>query len=213
MYMVIIHQIFFFLILVKYTFEDYEKNCLEVQLCQIPGEEKKIRCSINGKCFYSLFNYLAYEGAKGDFFTCLCNRGYTTVNKDDYESVFCCYKQKEQFYAFVLELIPMIGLGHLYAGRKTNFIVKICICLVLGVAYVICCILIRYFYRKRIEQMKTQNDPNNSKDPNNLEGIEVIINVIKIACMVIIIIFQIWDLLHFALNSYKDGNDVSLYPW
>ncbi len=198
--------------LIHLTQEDYEKNCLEVQSCKIPNSNE-IKCSKNGKCFYDLFDYLIKDKGKGDFFTCICNNGYITPNKTDYNSVFCCYKQKRQFYAFILEIIPGFGVGHYYAGRKTFFKIKLGVCVSLALLYIICHFLLKFCYLKRIDVQKANKGKKAAKNENELVNVEVTLNAIKIICLVGVIIFQIVDCILFGINYYHDGNGIELNPW
>ena len=121
---------------------------------------------------------------------CICNDEYDSYPFDTYEK--CFYKKKQQLIAFLLELFITFGAGHIYAENYTIGILK-------AFFFVIACF---NFISIRIWNKKTEEN-NTSVLLLGLTGF--------ILC-VVIIIWQIVDIILLGLNRYIDGNGITLYP-
>lgn len=208
---------------VTISLEDDVIPCLIAQECNSlssSGNNSKILCSQHSKCFYDLFDYIVEN--QDEFLTCVCDPGFIDRKKDeesDSNRVRCCYQQKNQFTAFILEVIPGFGAGHLYIGNKSRFLCKCIIicCLLLGV------IVINVFLwckkAKDSNLLNTENANNNSQKKdfsvNNpkIKTYEMILNNLIILFFGIIFIWQFIDAILFGVNYYHDNNDMTLMQW
>lgn len=60
-----------------------------------------------------------------DLNTCQCQIGYANFETEESPAgQYCTYQQKSQLVAFLLEFFFPIGVGHLYAGRIVNGLIK-----------------------------------------------------------------------------------------
>ncbi len=79
-----------------------------------------------------------------DEHTCQCHVGYAnfkpvTRTYAQEPERYCTYEQGSQLVAFLLEFFFPIGVGHLYAGRIVNGIIKMCFNIILPC--VLCCVV------------------------------------------------------------------------
>ena len=119
---------------------------------------------------------------------CICSRDFLTVNNAYIKNngVFCNYETKSHFLAFLLELFLPFGVGHLYAENLTLATVKFCLFVVLVVCFVsILCTL-----------------------QTNVNKMIVALSAILVITLLSLICFEIFDIIFYALNKYKDGNGV-----
>ena len=191
--------------------------CLPAQLCEYSGST--ISCSEHGICFYDLFKYVSENSTNKNLIDCICDEGYLTQNEND--ETKCCYKQKSQKYAILLELLPL-GFGHYYSGRYLNFGIKLtfqiilllCV-LVLGV----CCQAISRKKRFRGYELLSTGKHNKNDFlfdyPNRMQinTDKLIINAVALISLVLLIFWQCLDLLLFGLNIYTDENSIELKRW
>ena len=168
--------------------------------------------------FWNIFKYVSEDSTNKNFIDCICDEGYITKNEDD--SVKCCYEQKLQKYAILLELLPL-GFGHYYSGRIINFGIKVTfqsIIILYMIVFSCCC---QSFNKRKkykgyeiLSNEKSKNDyfyNNNLKskiDSGRLAGI-----AIYICFLIIMIIWQGLDIFLFGLNIYTDENSVELKRW
>ena len=208
--------ILIFLKLFSSILNDYVVPCLAAQECQYSGNI--IPCSEHGICFYDIFKYVSEDSTNKNFIDCICDEGYITKNEDD--SVKCCYEQKLQKYAILLELLPL-GFGHYYSGRIINFGIKVTfqsIIILYMIVFSCCC---QSFNKRKkykgyeiLSNEKSKDDyfyNNNLKskiDSGRLAGI-----AIYICFLIIMIIWQGLDIFLFGLNIYTDENSVELKRW
>ena len=191
--------------------------CLPAQECQYSGTT--ISCSEHGICFYDLFKYVSEDSKNKKFIDCICDEGYITQYEDD--EVKCCYKQKLQKYALLLELLPL-GFGHYYSGRLINFGIKITFQSILILSIIIfgfCCqnMTIKRKYRGyEILSNGTQNkndflfdNPNKFQISTN----QLITNGIFLISFATMIVWQSLDIFLFGLNVYTDDNSIELKRW
>lgn len=233
----------FFLFFPSFFCSIFNKNgkvddCYEVQYCRLKYNdlnETNFGCSKYGYCFYRLYDYLIRNEKQSNFdkrfFTCICNKGYATLESD---TIGCCYLQKKQSFLFFLELIP--GLGHCYRlGCSDNklsayAIVKIVIIYSFLVIYITLRIIIYVHNKKYVSQIS--NTSNEKKKPKNKDSekekliernnpikeekgdkLGLTLHIIKLICLPIIWIFEITDLILIGINYFKDNENVELEPW
>ena len=195
---------------------DYILPCLAAQECQYAGNI--IPCSEHGICFYDIFKYVSEDSSNKNFIDCICDEGYITKEEDD--SVKCCYEQKLQKYAVLLELLPL-GFGHYYSGRTINFGIKLVfqsIIILYMIIFSFCCQ--SFNKRKKYKGYDLINNDSNKNDyiyNNNLKSKidsgKMVTNAIYICSFIIMIIWQGLDIFLFGLNVYTDANSVELKKW
>lgn len=192
------------------------QECRDLNDLKVKSSGNSIKCSEHGKCFYDLAEFIKQKDDNANFLKCVCDYGYTNNGNND--EVYCCYKQKEQFYAFILEIIPGFGLGHLYAGKtkygwiKFGFMVGF---------FIIISINMCYLKRKRKgREINNQNLLNNNNNTNNnpaetitLTSKEMILTTLIPIILFIMTIWQIIDIGLYGVNFYKDGNNKPLSSW
>lgn len=211
---------------------DYLNPCFSVQECKDISSivasssssssrlttSQSIKCSIHGKCFYDYTTFMLQE-KKYPFITCVCDQGYVTVNDDD--SVYCCYEQKLQAIAFVLEIIPGFGAGHLYLGNNILGGIKLSFFVVLITTMIVCSCYLRSILKKNAnphkdyKQIPNNNEPRSNKNENELttNTIEIVLSCIPTICIIIILLWQFVDWILFGINYYTDGNNVKVKEW
>lgn len=121
---------------------------------------------------------------------CLCNKGFTSTGSD----TKCCYKQKKQIDAFLLELFISFGAGHFYIGRVDLGGAKVAVFLFL--------IMINLFMKIGGNYLIK-----NSKLFKILRYAFIITGVL---CY---LVWQIVDFYYYGMNMYLDGNGVGLVEW
>ena len=207
--------IFIFLNLLNEIFNDNVVPCLAAQECQYAGNI--IPCSEHGICFYDIFKYVSEDSTNTNFIDCICDEGYITKGED---SIKCCYEQKLQKYAILLELLPL-GFGHYYSGRIINFGIKLTFQLIIILYMIIfsCCCK-SFNKRKKYKGYDMLNNEGNKNDfiyNNNLkaqiDSTRMVTNAIYICSFIIMIIWQGLDIFLFGLNVYTDANSVELKRW
>ena len=202
--------------LFRNVLNDYILPCLAAQECQYAGNI--IPCSEHGICFYDIFKYVSEDSSNKNFIDCICDEGYITKEEDD--SVKCCYEQKLQKYAVLLELLPL-GFGHYYSGRTINFGIKLVfqsIIILYMIIFSFCCQ--SFNKRKKYKGYDLINNDSNKNDyiyNNNLKSKidsgKMVTNAIYICSFIIMIIWQGLDIFLFGLNVYTDANSVELKKW
>ena len=151
--------------------------------------DKDTKCTISecGSSFFCSSNSKCNESN----FTCECNPGYQS--KEDDGIVKCCYQQKNKLTAFLLETFIGFGAGHYYVGKKTLFISKLLIYIVLTITTLI---VVLTSCLKR--------------DKYNF-NLNFIRSVCILLCGCVFVGWQIIDAVLFMLGGYNDGNGVELY--
>jgi hypothetical protein len=123
--------------------------------------------------------------------SCLCAPGYITVPPtNDYQ---CCYEQRKQITAFLLELFVSFGAGHFYTGRNDLGGAKVAVFLILIFANIF------------ISAFSTQH-----KENKFVYWIQFSLHKALLSCY---IIWQIVDLCLFGANKHVDGNRMALETW
>ena len=119
-------------------FYDYIESIV-VHDCQVGNYcgSEKYACSIYGNCNFDIYKYFKLNSTEDDKQPhCVCNMGYSSFdvqNLNSVSNILCCYKQKSQLTAFLLELYLGFGIGHFYLGKiiygclKLGFQVSACI--------------------------------------------------------------------------------------
>ena len=207
-------MIYFFLNLISIILTEYVEPCLAAQECQYSG--KTIPCSEHGICFYDIYKYVSEDSTNKNFIDCICDEGFMT--KDENDSIKCCYEQKLQKYAILLEILPL-GFGHYYSGRIINFVIKLIfqsIIILYMLFYSLCCQNFDKIRKYRGYELLS-NDSKKNDYINNLKSKidtgRMVTVAIYICTFIIMIIWQCLDIFLFGLNVYTDGNSVKLKKW
>jgi len=185
-----LYSFFFVIILVKSQIFKVNK-CERASFCN-----KIIPCSTNGNCFVDLFQYYnsTYMNVTSD---CVCDSGYISTPGD---SVRCCYKQKSQLFAFILEFSLGFGFGHFYVGNSTLGTVKLCGCLL--IVAIVCFIGILSCYKEGDFDVEFKKGNTTSGTTYLLYG-----------AVILFAVWQIIDCVLFGINFYLDGNGSMLHEW
>ena len=206
--------IYFFLNLISIILTEYVEPCLAAQECQYSG--KTIPCSEHGICFYDIYKYVSEDSTNKNFIDCICDEGFIT--KDENDSIKCCYEQKLQKYAILLEILPL-GFGHYYSGRIINFVIKLIfqsIIILYMLFYSLCCQNFDKIRKYRGYELLS-NDSKKNDYINNLKSKidtgRMVTVAIYICTFIIMIIWQCLDIFLFGLNVYTDGNSIQLKRW
>jgi len=91
-------------------------TCLPSSVCN-----STIYCSEHGHCYYDLMEYNSNR-TNENLEKCICDTGYATQNNT---GIHCCYEQKSQIMAFLMEFVVGFGLGHFYIGNYVYFYVNL----------------------------------------------------------------------------------------
>lgn len=195
--------------------------CLAAQECRdlnnlgAKSTGSTIKCSEHGKCFYDLAEYIKQKNDSASFLKCVCDYGYT--NNDSKDEVNCCYKQKAQFYAFILEIIPGFGVGHLYVGNKKygwikcGFMIGFVVLIIINICYL--------KMKRRSREINNPNILNNNNTNTNpsgkvaLSSQEMILTTLIPIFIFIMLVWQIVDACLYGVNFYKDGQGKPLSSW
>ena len=208
---------FLILNLIQLILNDKLTPCLSAQECQYAGTT--VSCSEHGVCFYDLFKYVSEDSLNKKFIDCICDEGYITENED--EEIKCCYEQKLQKYAILLEFLPL-GFGHYYCGRLINFWIKIIfesILILCTIIFMCCCRSIsrrrRYHgYEALSNGSQNKNDfLFDSQIRLQITSSQLVTNAIFLMATLTLIIWQALDIFLFGLNIYTDGNSIELKKW
>ena len=105
-----IFKLLFFLIIYKATNENVVEDCQIGNYC----ESEKYGCSVYGNCNFKIFDYFKENSTDEDRLPhCECNMGYSSYDITDLKldnNILCCYEQKGQLTAFLLEMfIGILG--------------------------------------------------------------------------------------------------------
>lgn len=126
------------------------------------------------------------------FLICKCYDDYTSTLSSKQK---CDYKMISRFKSGLLEMIPGFGLGHFYALRNRNGAIKFFFSLI-----AIVCLIVSGMYIKEIrEETEAVDHPYVS-----------FFVLGTISLILIIIIWNIIDVILFWSNCYKDGNGITM---
>lgn len=153
-----------------FLFYNYIKSAV-VTDCQVGNYcgSEKYACSVYGNCNFNIYKYFKLNNTEDDKKPhCVCNMGFSSFDIETLKSesnILCCYKQKSQLKAFLLELFLGFGIGHFYLGNiylglfKLGFQISACAA--------IWCIM--YFACNREYTIEVQaNEINNDNSKNIL---------------------------------------------
>lgn len=195
------------------------------KVCEISNycNGDKTACSMNGNCHVDIFSYYSKKAQPSEKEPkCFCHKGYKSFTKEEVKDdivvstgksfVYCCYKQKKMFIAFLLEVIIGFGAGHFYVGDNIVGTVKMVIQLIICALSIISLIC---FCRKEVEveeEIKNLNNDEEEQIKNN-ENKFNIYHVIIIGGFGLHILINVVDSLFIACGVIKDGNGVELEWW
>jgi len=181
--------LFTLLLIIKNTFQQSQMSVSQ-STQQTPIEATNtIQCGVYqcvnnaGKCINFMMS------------NCTCLPEYDTFPVTSI--IRCNYEKKMQKTAFLLELFLSYGSGHFYINNSKMAIPKF---LFWFTGYYLF-IILRVIYKQ-----KEDEDP----DKNTFATVSIILGFIFLILMVI---WQIVDLVMFGLNKYTDGNGIDLLPW
>ena len=205
-------------------------------------------CGIHGNCNINLFELKTIENSSLDlshYHThCYCHYGYSTYNVKEkiaaidpttnndlndiieLNDVRCCYEQKKQMMAFLLEMFTGMGIGHFYLENYFLGFFKLCFNVFMYV--VICCgILIICNNEKDEENFVNNNNNNLNNNVNNNENnnnnnivdlneskkIYKMLFYIILICFCLLFLFYFIDLLLLGIGFHTDGYNQPLRMW
>jgi hypothetical protein len=143
----------------------------------------------SGTC--SKENCQAPFGSCVDDKTCQCAKSYLNYPGNEAEVQSCTYNQKNQSVFFIIELLTVVGLGHIYAKRILYGAIKFSsICIIL---FVDC------FFRKCLNKHEYKS--------------RICFNNFVYILYFSILVWQTTDLIMIALNKFTDGNGIELHSW
>ena len=205
--------ILFFCCLFNYISSGKLSPCLAAQNCQYSG--MSIPCSEHGVCFFDLFKFVKENSKDKNFIDCICDEGYLTETDDD--EVKCCYEQKYQKYAVLLDLLPL-GFGHYYTGRTMNFLVKLIFQSILLLCVIVCgfCQACKKKGKATYDMItlyKKEKNPNENPTKLKLSSSQLIMNAIYVLATFFLFVWQLMDIILFGLNLYTDENSIELKRW
>jgi hypothetical protein len=178
-------------------------NCKATSYC-----DNMEACSSNGICYVDIFSYYNVTNTNRNT-SCICNVGWISVEGYD---VSCCYQQKQQAIAFLLEFIFGFGAGHWYVGNKTRGLIKTIFSSTL--CAVICATSFFMLYKladyESISLDEKKYESSNVIKKKNRNIVPVLLMVGSIICY---FIWQLIDVVLFGINHYTDGNGQQLQGW
>ena len=124
---------------------------------------------------------------------CVCEEGFATVNTKQIKNngIFCNYKLKSWYVAFILELFFPFGVGHFYSGKTVLAGVKLGIFVGLIISFLILLCV-------------------NSKYKLATNTISLIFTILVLLCLLSLILMEIFDLIAYVTGIYSDGNGVPM---
>ena len=155
-----------FLILIKSIKSGFIENCQIGNYC--PSEE--YGCSIYGNCNFDIFKFFKVDSTEEDRLPhCECNLGYSSYDitglKTDH-NIKCCYEQKGQLTAFLLEMFLGFGIGHFYLGNFYFAIIKLLVQIFL--CFLFWCVTYFACNREHIFQASSNEINNNENLAKNI---------------------------------------------
>ena len=110
--------------------------------CEIGNYCTTGACSTFGNCKIDIYNITDATNFES---RCECNIGFSSYDIDvlklEDSTTYCCYEQKSQFNAFLLEIFLGFGIGHFYIGDIKYGLIKFFLQLFLCFAF--CCLIYR----------------------------------------------------------------------
>lgn len=200
------------IIILTNIFSQQLNPCIPAINC-LTSRNEMVQCSFNGKCFFDPLLY--YNSKKTQpYQTCICDEGWVTLPNSKKDDVMCCYKQKSQFMAFLLEFLFGFGFGHFYIGNYFMGSLKCCTYIfICCVSYlIIFCFCIKNDRHSSFKYERTNANETVVKFYSSPLSYKIF-NAILISCILVYVIWQMTDIFMFGLNFFNDGNDVPLFPW
>ena len=156
-----LYKLFIIIIIIKSIKSGYIEDCQIGNYCS----SEKYGCSIYGNCNFNIFKYFKENYTEDDRKPhCECNLGYSSYDIDVLKSdhnIKCCYQQKGQLTAFILEMFIGFGIGHFYIGNYLFAVIKL-------VVQIFLCFLfwcVTYFACNREHTFQTSsNEINNNEN-------------------------------------------------
>jgi hypothetical protein len=238
--------------------KSFEKNITTFEIGNYC--EDGAACGIHGNCNINLFELKTIENSSLDlshYHThCYCHYGYSTYNVKEkiaaidpttnndlndiieLNDVRCCYEQKKQMMAFLLEMFTGMGIGHFYLENYFLGFFKLCFNVFMYI--VICCgiliicnnekdeeniinnninvngIMINNLNNLNNENNNNNNNNNNKNDNNNdLENKKIYQKLfyIILICFILLFLFYFIDLLLLGIGFHTDGYNQPLRMW
>jgi hypothetical protein len=178
------------LILIIYIFTQIKSGVIED--CQIGNycTSEKYGCSIYGNCNFKIFDYFKENSTEEDRLPhCECNMGYTSFDIDVLKTsntIKCCYQQKGQLTAFLLEMFIGFGVGHFYIGNlyfgALKLVIQIFLCTLFWCVTYFACNREHTFQTSENEINNNENLAKNivnEKNENNENKINEVIDEIE----------------------------------
>jgi len=207
--------------------------------------EDGVACSTHGNCNINLFEIKHIENSVIDLSKysthCYCHYGYSTYNvkekiddidptsNNDLNDIInldemrCCYEQKKQIMAFLLEMFTGIGIGHFYLGNLFLGFFKLCCNIFLYI--ILCCGTLIICNNENMDEnidhytvINNNQNHNNNNNENYLqeqENKKVYNKLFYIIILCSILLFSIYfiDLLLLGIGFHTDGYGQPLRMW
>jgi hypothetical protein len=209
---------FYFLYLIKNIFSEPLNDCQIGSTCD--GQI----CSTHGNCALNIYNF--YNDTSSNLslnifskkVTCYCHKGYLTYYPNSYKVfndykdnnlldeynnssiILCCYKQKKQMAAFLLELIFGFGIGHFYLGNYIFAVGK----LLINVGLIIIGGFTLFIFCSADDNNEKYNNTNFIYHPS----INVVMGII-----ILLIAFQFVDICILGIGYHTDGYGQKIDLW
>ncbi len=122
---------------------------------------------------------------------CICEPNFITLNNAYVKNngVYCNYKVKSRYMAFLLEFFFPFGIGHFYSGNTVLAIIKLAlfIFLLTMCCSVLCCVVGKV-----------------------LSACSAIICILVLLSIIGLVFMEVFDLISYGLGFYYDGNGVKM---
>jgi hypothetical protein len=122
---------------------------------------------------------------------CICDNKFTTYPPESDRK--CNYTKKSRLTAFLLELFLTYGIGHFYAGQYYLAVPKF---------FFFCFNYCLFVYLRMVVRNNEYNN-NTSK----------LIVFMAYVFLILMVGWQIADLVLYGRGIYRDGNGIDLIPW
>ena len=172
-------------------------------------------CNLNIFLFYNdtSLNIELHENSKKS--DCVCHKGYITYIDNSFQTIIkneeplknisdeivqCCYKQKSQFTALMLETFLIFGFGHLYLG---NYYLGFGKMIILSILTLLFCFGVFIVCSQEIEDNKNKI--------NNKSYSKIFYFIIIIFFMFISLYFIDLCLMGFGFHSDKFGQSLKMW--
>ena len=239
-------NIHFLILLLSIITKSFQKNITNFEIGNYC--EDGAACGIHGNCNINLFEIKSIENSTLDLSHynthCYCHYGYSTYNVKEkiaaidpttnndlndiieLNDVRCCYEQKKQIMAFLLEMFTGMGIGHFYLENYFLGFFKLCFNVFMYI--VICCGILIICNNEKDEENFVNNNNNNlnnnvNNNENNNNNNIVDLNESKkiykmlfytiLICFCLLFLFYFIDLLLLGIGFHTDGYNQPLRMW